>query len=74
MRSWGWDHHGRPGGGQGGQHRLRTRPRHGAPVRLVRRGHEDREDMRTETAVLYINTILLVRNKLLIQTERPCKI
>ena len=46
MQSWGWDHHGLPGGRQGGRHRLRTRPRHGAPVRLVRlyRGHEDREE------------------------------
>ena len=46
MRSWGWDHHGRPGGRQGGRHRLRTLPRHGAPVRLVclHGGHEDREE------------------------------
>ena len=29
---------------------------------------------RTEAAVLDINTILLVQNKLLIQTEHPCKI
>ena len=47
MRSWGWEHHGRPGGGQGGRDTgLRTRPRHGAPVHLVRLhgGHEVRED------------------------------
>ena len=33
-----------------------------------------RTGRRTEAAVLDINTILLVRNKLLIQTEPPCKI
>ena len=52
-------------------------------------GHKDREEdeemrtgrrrwtgrrRRTEAAVLDINTILLVRKKLLIQTERLCKI
>ena len=63
MRSWGWDHHGRPGGRQGGRHRLRTRPRHRAPVRLVclHGGHEDREEDRGGRSHL-------------IRTEHPCKI
>ena len=48
-----------------------------ATVRLVRlnRGHEERTGRRrTGVAVLDINMILFVRNKLLIQSERLCKI
>ena len=76
MRSWGWDHHGRPGGRQGGRHRLRTLPRHGAPVRLVclHGGHEDREEEEDRGGRSQYKYDTFGTKKKLIRTEHPCKI
>ena len=76
MRSWGWDHHGPPGGGREDD----TGSVPGRDTGLLSASSVSIEDMRTgrrgrtEASFLDINTILFVRNKLLLQSERLCKI